>query len=153
MAVKAYPNVRKTNKFKVFLEGINVALVDEVKLPDEEILTDKHASPGDVADMPTPSGRQYSEMILKQVYPADAPLTFWGDWMNDLIGDDTGEFGDVDANSRVITVVELGLEDMPLDQHSYLVFPTKKITPEFKGGSEGKNLIKEITLTVIRKVM
>ena len=151
MTVRAYPNVRKTNKFKVYLEGLNVALVDDVKLPDEELTVDRHASPGDVSDMPTPSGRKWGEMVLKQVYPADAPFDFWRRWFNDLV-DEEGRFGDVESGARVITVVELGLEDIPLEEHSYLAFPSKITTPEFKGGSEGKTVIKEITLTVIRRV-
>ena len=148
---RAYPNARKTNKFQVFLEGLNVALVNDVKMPDEEITVDRHAAPGDVTDLPTPTGRKWSDLVLKQVFPADAPFDFWDNWMNNLVDQD-GRFGDLESGARVITLVELGIEDMPLEEHSYLVFPTKTTQPEFKGGSDGKTSIKEITLTVIRRM-
>ncbi|MBU0514543.1 MAG: phage tail protein [Proteobacteria bacterium] len=152
MSLKAYPNVRKTNKFQVFLEGLLVSLVNEVKLPEDEIVTDVHAAPGEVTDMTTPAGRKWGEMTLKTVVPADAPFTLWRDWMDQLVDPDTGAFGDVEAGARVISVIELGLQDVPLDAHSYLVFPTKVAKPEMKGGSEGKNVIDEVTLTVIRRM-
>jgi hypothetical protein len=149
MSVRAHPNPRKTNKFHIYLEGYNVALANEVKLPEPEIQTDEHAAPGDVMDLATPGGIKYGDMTLKEVEPADAPHTFWDDWMKRLVDPESQAIGDIESNARVITVTQLGIDNVPLESHSYMVFPTKKSKPEFKGGSDGKDVIAEITLKVL----
>jgi phage tail-like protein len=117
MAIEAQEvDPRKTFRYLIECEGLPVALVQSVSIPDAELGTVEHAPPGSATKQKTVGAWKFSNITLKKVMPANSSDTFFWDWMRQARDPETGQSIGAARYKRGLTIIDKGDNDQIIDK-------------------------------------
>ncbi len=140
-------NTRKVFNFAIEIDGVDVFLVQDVKLPEVEIGAVEHGATN--YNIKTAGAVATSDAELQKVKPVVLPDTFAWEWM--LLAQNTETGTGTIFYKRNVIFKELGPGGAILNAWMWIgAWVRKSAHSNFKRGNQNENTIETVTISVDR---
>lgn len=142
------PRAANHYTIEVGFAGLVSALVEEVTIPEVEVVTKSHRPPATNSATGFAAGLRYGDITLKKIMPADSPDLFGFLWLTATMP----TVGDIHSLPQIykmdLTIIHLTGRGHPVDMwYVRGAFPKRiKYGPQGAAGGDGNKLIQEIVL-------
>jgi phage tail-like protein len=138
---------RTKNKFRVEIEGLEVAYVASVQIPDAELGTMEHAASGQSQPTKYASGQmQFGDIELKKIMPAQSPDSWAYNWLTKAVDPASFQHGPPSSYKRDIQIHHLNGAGAVVQTWNVAGAFCKKIGYDEQGSQDGDKLLQNVTL-------
>lgn len=138
---------RTKNKFRVEIEGLDVALVNSIQLPEAELEQMEHRASGQSqATKYASGGLKYGDIELKKIMPAQEADSWAYTWLTQAVDPTTFHHGPPASYKRDIQIHHLNGAGAVIQTFNVTGAWCKKIGYDEQGTSETEKLLQNVTL-------
>ena len=139
---------RTKNKYLVEIEGLEVAYVASIQLPDAELGTMEHAASGQSQPTKYANGQmQFGDIELKKIMPAQSADNWAYAWLTNAVDPATFEHGPPNNYKKDIQIHHLNGSGAVIQSWNVSGAFCKKISYDDQGSMDGDKLFQSVTIS------